>query len=381
VEGVVKALIEQVDELVDELTHAVDAAARFAPLTHDKGRQKTCADSVRSILTASSVPMDFDPEPAKRTGARRADQTVPLTATLESDRIAFQRLRELVTDEFAKHPNVEASALQSTTINLLMAENLFTTAMFAGYQQSKQIVRPVWRRDTAVDALLYGQALDDWRLGEIANCLRLPSTGPFVVIAAANDTAASEALPRIESKLRSLDVYSAWRLLPDLHVGIAHIGSDHQLDKVLTLLTRTAANHVGVSARFNSLDDVPHALHCAKVSMRGCRTRTTNVIMFDGSILATAAVSAPSAMLNAAATVLDCFVNLMDYEREILIQTFRVWQDNDASIPGAAELLHCHPNTVRSRLRRIERCTNRLLSRPRDLVEICLAFEVDRQFT
>ena len=32
-----------------------------------------------------------------------------------------------------------------------------------------------------------------------------------------------EPLPVIESKLRSLDVYSAWRLRPDLQVGIVHV--------------------------------------------------------------------------------------------------------------------------------------------------------------
>jgi DNA-binding PucR family transcriptional regulator len=42
-------------------------------------------------------------------------------------------------------------------------------------------------------------------------------------------------------------------------------------------------------------------------------------------------------------------------------------------------VLICHPNTVRHRLRRIEKRTNRSLSRPKDVAELCLAFEVHRR--
>jgi DNA-binding PucR family transcriptional regulator len=76
---------------------------------------------------------------------------------------------------------------------------------------------------------------------------------------------------------------------------------------------------------------------------------------------------------------LDCFGDLPDAEREMLFETFRVWRDTDASVRGAAEVLTCHPNTVRHRLRRIEKRTGRSLSRPKDVAELCLAFEVHRR--
>jgi DNA-binding PucR family transcriptional regulator len=63
----------------------------------------------------------------------------------------------------------------------------------------------------------------------------------------------------------------------------------------------------------------------------------------------------------------------------MLFETFRVWLDSDASARGTAEALVCHPNTVRYRLRRIEQGTGRSLSRPRDIAELCLAFEVQRR--
>ena len=84
-------------------------------------------------------------------------------------------------------------------------------------------------------------------------------------------------------------------------------------------------------------------------------------------------------MVKSASTALGAFGDLPDEERDILFETFRVWQETDASVGAAAELLCCHPNTVRYRLRRIEKRTGRSLSRPRDLAELCLAFEVHRR--
>jgi hypothetical protein len=107
--------------------------------------------------------------------------------------------------------------------------------------------------------------------------------------------------------------------------------------------------------------------------------RASPVAVFDGSILATAAVSAPDVMMKLVGNALGGFDGLPDIERDVLFETFRVWQDNDASLRGAAEALICHPNTVRHRLRRIEQRTGRTLSRPRDVAELCLAFEVQRR--
>jgi uncharacterized protein YoaH (UPF0181 family) len=258
---------------------------------------------------------------------------------------------------------------------------LIATAVVAGYreEQKRELLGETSQRPFLIDALLEGRALDRWSLGEAASYLRLPAGGPFVVIAAEAPAVEREALPEIESKLRSLDVYSAWRLQPDLQVGIVHVKSDRHLDKILELVSRLATDRVGVSARFDDLGDAPRALHFAKVMLRGRPDQASPVTVFDGSILATAAVSAPDVMVRSIGNALDGFGNLPDDEREMLFETFRVWQDNDASVRSAAEVLICHPNTVRHRLRRIEKHSGRSLSRPRDVAELCLAFEVHRR--
>jgi sugar diacid utilization regulator len=268
-----------------------------------------------------------------------------------------------------------------TEMRISRFAEVVATALVAGYreEQKRQLLGEASQRPFLIDSLLEGRVIDRWSLSEAASYLQLPVDGPFVVIAAEVPSLASQALPEIESKLRSLDVYSAWRLQPDLQVGIVHVNSEGRLDKILALVSRLATDRVGVSARFDDLRGTPQALHFAKVMLRGRPDVASPIAVFDGSILATAAVSAPDVMVKSIGNALEGFDDLPDAEREMLFETFQVWQDNDASVRSAAEVLICHPNTVRHRLRRIEKSTGRSLSRPKDVAELCLAFEVRRR--
>ena len=268
-----------------------------------------------------------------------------------------------------------------TEVHVGRFAELIATAVVAGYrdEQMQQLLAEGSQHLSRIDALLEGRAFDDWSLRDLACNLRLPINGPFVVVAARVPSLGSEPLREIDSKLRSLDIFSAWRLLPDVQVGIVHVESDRKLDRVVALMSRTTTARVGVSAPFKDLRDTRRALHVARVMLRGPTDSTSSVAVCDGSILAIAAVSAPEVMVQTVAVALDGFGDLPEDERQVLFETFRVWQDNDASVSGAAEVLSCHPNTVRHRLRRIEKHTGRSLSRPRDVAELCLAFEVHRR--
>jgi sugar diacid utilization regulator len=258
---------------------------------------------------------------------------------------------------------------------------LIGTVVVAGYrdEQKRQVLEDTSGRSSLIDALLQGRIRDDCSLDEVAGYLRLRKDGPFVVIAAKVGSDDVEPLTAIESKLQSVDVHSAWQLLPDWQVGIVRIKSEQQLDKVVALVSRMAVDRVGISARFDDLREIPQALHFAKMTLLGRPNSTSRVTMFDGTILATAALAAPEVMVKSAGATLACFADLPDEEREILFETFWVWQETDAAVIAAAERLCCHPNTVRYRLRRIEKRTGRSLSRPRDVAELCLAFEVQRR--
>jgi hypothetical protein len=384
VASVAAALAERADELVDVLAERI---IRDAPqsgsaviVPHDRSLKAHAVNDLRSILAAMVADTEFDPAPPTRTGMDRARRKLALSLLLDGYRIGFRRLWDVVAEE-ADMQAIDGEGLRTLTVRLHAAEDLFMAALVAGYrdEQEGQLLGGGSGPGALMDTLLDGRILDDWGVWKAANRLRLPRRGPFVVIAAAVSSMGDEALPSIECKLRSIDVSSAWRLWPDVQVGIAHVKSSQRLDTVLALLSRSATNRVGVSAPFDDLRDTPNALHFAKVMMCARAERTSLVSVFDGTILATAAVSAPETMVKSVGTILDGFSDLTDDDREQLVDTFRVWQENDASVTAAAERLRCHPNTVRYRLHRIEKRTNRSLLRPRDVAELCLAFEVHRQ--
>jgi hypothetical protein len=256
-----------------------------------------------------------------------------------------------------------------------------TTLTATGYRDEQEclVLDDVARHSSLIDALLEGRVRDDSSLDQITSRLRLRKHGPFVVIAAAVGSDGVEPLTKIESKLRSVDVYSAWQLLPDWQVGIVCVKSGQQFDEVVALVSRAAVERVGVSARFDDLRETPRALHFAKTTLLGRPQSGCTVAVFDGTILATAVLAAPEVMVKTVAATLACFGDLPDDEREILFETFRVWQDTDASLVVCARRLCCHPNTVRYRLQRIEKRTGLSLSRPRDMAELCLVFEVHRR--
>jgi hypothetical protein len=340
-----------------------------------------CTANLRPIFAAIAAEAEFDPTTATELGATCARDGIPLASVMEAYRVGFRGLGDAVLAESVATEHMNDEALRTLTAKLRAAEDIYTRAMAAGYrrEQTRRLASDQSERSVLIDSLLHGRLLEQRSVWEVADALRLPSAGPYVVIAGEVPVVGSAALPEIESKLRSMDVFSAWRLLPDLHVGIVHVQADTHLANVLALVSRMATGRVGVSAGFDDLRDTAQALRCARLMLRGHADPTALVAVFDGSILASAAVSAPEVMVKLVSPVMQCFAELSDDERQILFETFQVWLENDGQFGSAAEVLFCHPNTVRYRLHRIEQRTGRCLSRPRDVAELCLAFEVHRR--
>jgi hypothetical protein len=379
---VARALYERADELAAALADAVTREVRLynsTALVPFESVVHGCATNLRSVLGAIAAGTEFDPAPAVDLGIERARDGVPLASVMEAYRVAFRAISDAALKEVTGRPQANGDVVRVLTTKIFAAQDIFTAAMTAAYrdEQSRRLVGDESEREILIDSLLHGRLFEQWSIWEAADCLRLPAHGPYVVIAA-ESSVGTEALPGIESKLRSMDVFSAWQLLPDLHVGIVYVKGDKQLANVLALVSRMASNRVGVSAQFDDLRDTAQALRYARVTLRGRSDQGPRVTQFDGSILSTAAVSAPEVMVKLAMPVIECFAELTADERDVLFETFRVWLENDGSLRAVGELLFCHPNTVRYRLHRIEQRTGRSVTRPRDVAELSLAFEVHR---
>jgi hypothetical protein len=375
------AVGRHLDEIVEQVASSVRANVEFYKDTEVVSVDDLVSSSTENIRFLFEGLRDgaaFDTSPAVATGTKRAAAGVPLPAVMDAFRVATHHLWDAMVEVAGAQANVTRDALLRATALLWHAQDVYTDAMTAAYrrQAMQQALDDEAERSALTEALLQARISDDRTLWEVAQLLRLPQRGPFVVIAAKCPAIGKQALPGIVAMLRSIDIFSAWRLLPDLQTGIAHIPSDTERGALLELLGRVATTPVGVSPEFEDLADTAEALRYARVAVNARGRGPGAVTVFDDSVIAVAAVSAPEVTKKVANLVLGAFDDMTSDEKDVLFDTFRTWVNNDGSITNTAAQLYCHPNTVRYRLHRIEERTGRSLSVPRGLAELCLAFEV-----
>ncbi|ORV91807.1 hypothetical protein AWC11_10110 [Mycobacterium interjectum] len=365
--------------MADLLCRDIDAYRDGTVVTKDQVAE-SCTANVAFIFDSLTGGADVDVSPAERTGTERALSGVPLPAVMTAYRIGFRFMWE-ETIAVARAAGIPTDAILDATARIFFAQETFTQAMASAYRQqlTTQILEREEERSALVEALLAHRITDKQSLWEAADLLRLPTSGPYVVVAAELPAIGRLGLPAIENKLSARDIRSAWRLLPDLQVGIVHLRGPEMMGALVEVLRQAATARVGISPTFRDLAETSDGLRLARVAVTGKAAGDSLVSLFDDTPLAVAAVSAPEAMAKIRSQVLSRLDELPAEERTTLLDTFRAWVEAGGSANSTAAEIFCHPNTVRHRLRRIEELTARSLSRPRDLAELCLAFEVERR--
>lgn len=341
---------------------------------------ESCVANVTFIFHALADDADVDVAPAERTGTERALAGVPLPAVMTAYRMGFRFMWEQ-TLATARAERIPTDSILDATARVFFAQETFTEAMSGAYRQqlTTQILEREEERSALVEALLCGRMTGRHSLWEAAELLRLPTVGPYAVVAAQLPAIGRLGLPAIENKLSARDIRSAWRLLPDLQAGIVHVRNPASSGALVAVLEQVATARVGISPPFQELSETSEALRFARVALGGKRSGNALVAAFDGTPLAVAAVSAPDVMGKIKTALFRRLDELPAEERTVLLETFAAWLQAGGSANQTAARIYCHPNTVRHRLRRIEELTGRSLSRPTDLAELCLAFEIDRQ--
>jgi hypothetical protein len=368
--------------MADVLCEEIDAYRDGTVVTKDQVAE-SCVANLTFVFHLLAGDADVDVSPAERTGSARALTGVPLPAVMTAYRIGFRFMWE-ETLATARAAAIPTDSILDATERIFLAQDTFTQAMSTAYRQqlTAQILEREEERSALVEALLSQRITDTQSLWEAADLLRLPTSGPYVVVAAELPAIGKLGLPTIENKLSIRDIRSAWRLLPDQQVGIVHLGgrsATKSLGTVVAVLRQAATARVGISPPFHELAETSDALRFARLAVAGKPSPDSLVAVFDDSTLAVAAVSAPDVMAKIRSSVLGRLKELPAEESAVLLDTFQAWLEAGGSANDTAAKIYCHPNTVRHRLHRIEELTGRSLARPKDLAELCLAFEVERR--
>jgi PucR C-terminal helix-turn-helix domain/GGDEF-like domain len=366
-------------ELADRLFREIDAYRDGTVVTKDQVAA-SCAANLTFVFHSLAGHGDVDVSPAENVGTARALGGLPLPAVMTAYRIGFRFMWEQ-TLAGGRAAGIPTESILDATARVFVAQDTFTQAMASAYRQqlTQQILEQEEERSALVEALLSRRITDSQSLWEAADLLRLPTTGPYVVVAAELPAIGKLGLPAIENKLAARDIRSAWRLLPDLHVGIVHVRIRDTISALTSVLRHVATVRVGISPPFDDLAETSDALRFARLAVTGKPSADSLITAFHDTPLAVAAVSAPEVMGKIRSQVLRRLIELPTAESTILLDTFQAWLQEGGSANDTATKIFCHPNTVRHRLRRIEELTDRSLSRPLDIAELCLAFEVEQR--
>jgi len=379
-----RVLAKRIDTLATAMAKQITAEVSFyrdQPAVSLDELRESCRAHLEYVLGSLGRPLPRDTSPAEQTGRRRADADVPLPALMDAYRVGTRYIWECFLAEAENNGAVNSAALVRASSQVWILQTDFIEAMSAGYRDA-MTVRALSReheRSALVGALLEGRITETSTLWEAAEILRITRRGPYVVVAAEVPEVGRQAIRDAENRLRADGISSAWRLLPDLQVGIVVLRTPQQLAQLVTLLTGRSAHRIGISPQYEGLEDTGQALRFARIAMTAAAPGQPAVTLFDQAPLGVAAASAPEVMRRVTGSVLGALAALPDAERAVLLDTLAAWRDCGGSAAAAAERLYVHPNTVRHRLRRITAATGRTLTAPRDVAELCLALEAARQ--
>jgi PucR C-terminal helix-turn-helix domain/GGDEF-like domain len=370
-------------ELVDRIVQRILAEIEFYRDREVVGVQDL-RESVGSNLESMVAQLTTDRPPdllaPRATGRRRAEQGTPLADILHAYRIGFTEFWEAIVEEGRRSMRAPPDTLVDAASDVWWLIGEYTQELTVAYREAaaELLLAGARERSALVEALFTGGIPDRDTLWEAAKLLRLPWEGVFVVVAAEAPGLAQEGLPDVEALLAARGIGSAWRLHPDIQTGVVSLRREDVLPVFLELLGGGVRARAGVSPIYHSLGDTPRALHYARLVLGSLPAGAPTVAQFEQTPLRVLAAAAPDAAAELARTVLGPVLDLPDQDRSSLLGTLQAWFEAGGSAVETGRRIHCHPNTVRYRLRRLQEHTGRSLEDPRAVAELLTALDALR---
>ncbi|OBI13191.1 hypothetical protein A5714_15070 [Mycobacterium sp. E2462] len=374
------AIKRRSEEISRNMTAAVYAQIDFYKHDSSPSHQSvldSCRANLDFVLSGLIAEQSTNASSATRTGDERARGGVPLHSLIASHRVSSNEVWQALHSTVGNFVELSREAMLAVAERVGYAQHVYVETGVRAHRQRSllQAVGDQAEYAGLVEALFRGVALPGRSLWEIAELVRIPRRGPYVVVAMRDDGTGQAPPADIGMRLRALDIYSAWRRVGDSQVGVVCLPTESAREQLLAALNRWATGGAGVSAEFTDLADVPTALHYAQVVVDRANDAEPVVVVGNAALELVALVD-PAISRRLAASVLGPLNALPTDERDLLRRIFTAWTTHRGSIPETAAALYCHPNTVRYRLQRIEQLTGRSVRAPTELSELCLAFEI-----
>lgn len=316
----------------------------------------------------------------RRTGRTRAEQQVPLAIVLHAYRLGALHIWNSLVKRCGDDPRVSRALLDSASA-LWTALDVYSQELAVAYRdvETEHLIRDARLRETALVALFSGLTSAGQSFADVAEALRLPQVGTFVVVSCDPPPLETDTTtPSPERTLTSFGVRSVWRSETDCDLGLVALTRSYRLERLMSHLASLGLGRVGVSEVVESILDTPAATKQARMAREAATPGTSAVTRFEDARVAALVAAAPELAEGLAHQVLGPVLGLDVLEQALLLGTLRAWYDADGSASQAGRALHCHPNTVRYRLGKITGLIDRDLRSPTDVAHLYLALEAHR---
>lgn len=330
--------------------------------------REACIDNVCAMVDALADPSTADHSAARAAGKLKAEFGIPISSLLHAYRLGGRSIWDALS--------ARASGPADTELNELAADlwevvDTFSDVAVESYHDTELSLT---RADEQAHHRLVRSLFDDHsrtpgRVVEALRTLGLPESGTFLVVAS-DCPPVPHTAEQLTATLKAVGVQSVWDVQLDSVMGLLVAPTDTGLRQAFSALTEQLAGSVGISGTIASPAGIAAGLAQARVARRGAQG---GLLHFGDDPIAHLLVAVPEASRVAAGQILGPILALPEAERADLLAALDVWYRSGGSAAVAAEMLYCHRNTVRYRLRKVYELTGRDTTDPAQSAELYLA--------
>ncbi|TSD99666.1 PucR family transcriptional regulator [Skermania sp. ID1734] len=370
-------LLDSVEALTDELIIRItDADSSYADpglLTVEELRE-ACLHNLTEIIRALTGAQPPLLRPARAVGRLKAERGIPIAALLHAYRVGGRLIWEWLTERSSGPGDPQLHELATTLWELI---DTFSDAAVEAYRDTEILLvhADAQSQNRLIRSLFDDNSSNPVRVLTALRTLGLPEKGPFaVVVIEPADPGA--ALPgNLVHALKDIGVHSVWDAQIDAHAGLLAFSAQSALERATARLPELVAGRIGLSASFVSYTAIPAAVVEARIAAQSVRQGSRTALRFGADPVAHLLVALPDAGRRAATQILGPVLRLPDVERVELLAVLEAWYRCGGSAAAVADLLHCHRNTVRYRLRKIRDLTGRDTADPAQSADLHLALQ------
>jgi hypothetical protein len=362
------------ERVVDQILHG----------EHSYAESALAVDVLRSIVSENIGALlrglagtDRSLDAPHRAGRVKAEVGIPMAGLLHAYRLAGLQLWDEMMRRSQSASRSESLLRVSSAVWGIIDE--YSNAAAEAY---REVIDDRDRKDQQAKSVTLLSLLEGSESSadtpRMLRAVGLPEHGSYVVVAAELSRSGDDPMPGIVPRLRAAGVSSAWTTWKGEHVGLLGLTSDAEVHVATHVVAELAASRIGVSRSFSSLHAAPEAVRQARISMRCTPERSVGVRSYGSAPLDVLIVADPEHATELRTGILGALETLGPRDEQVMLDTLEAWFAADGSTADAAELIHCHRNTVLYRLGRIAELTGRSVSRPSEASELYAALRATR---